>query len=156
VTVLSPRLELIVRDATGSQGAILLNLQPATTVAEADTFLSGGVSAFLALTGCTLVATRLVYKVEVDIPSPAADGSTIKRTGVFVFDCADDTHQTLVAVPGILDSVLVTTEPGAGVLIDTELADVGDFLTELFSVPITDPFANDIASLVAAYRQSRV
>jgi hypothetical protein len=125
-------------------------------VAEADAFLSGGVSAFLALTGCTLVATRLVYKVEVDLPGPAADGSTIKRAGVFIFACTDDVHQALIEVPGILDEVLSTEEPGAGVLIDTTLSSVSDYLSALFDVPVTDPFANDIASLVAAYRQSRV
>jgi hypothetical protein len=156
VTILNPRLELIFRDASASQGSITLNLKPGSTVADADTFLSGGVSAFVALTGATLVATRLTYKVELDPSSAAAEGSTIKRAGVFVWACIDDIHQALVEVPGILDGDLMTSGPGAGVLIDTSISDVIAFMDSLLSNGVTDPFDNEINQLVAAYLQSRV
>jgi hypothetical protein len=143
-------------DETRSTAAVSVRLELGSTVTDADAAATALASVVLPVTGCVLVRQRVVYKFVAETPEAAAAGSTIKRSGVFIFDCVDDEHQALIEIPGILDSVLVVTEPGVGVLIDTSNADVAAVIEELVAEGVCDPFGNEIASLAAAYRQSRV
>ena len=153
---LLPRIGLILRDASGSTSEVVMRVQAGSTFEDAAAAATALAAVVLPLSGCIEVRRRIVYSFKPEEPTPAASGSSIKRCGVFIFDTTDADHQALVQVPAILDSVLVTTEPGAGVLIDTDNADIAALIAELLSIPVTDPFANDITELVAAYRQSRV
>jgi hypothetical protein len=61
----------------------------------------------------------------------------------------------LIAVPGILEEVLSDVEPVAGYAIDTDNADIIAFIDAVTSNGLTNPFGDAIASLDAAYLQSR-
>lgn len=156
MAVLLPSLELVYRDASGSHAAVEIRLKSGTTYAAADAGAISLASALASLTEAVLVRQRIRYRVVTDEITTAELGSSIKRCGVFIWACIDDEHQALVSLPSIVESVIVTTEPGAGVLIDTSDALVIAFTDELIAQGVTDPFANEISSLIAAYRQSRV
>jgi len=83
-------------------------------------------------------------------------GSDKFRMGVFFFECSDDVSQALIQVPSIKIDKLTTIEPGAGILIDVTDGDVVSFVEVVIDGPYCNPFAVPIASLLTAYRQSRV
>lgn len=153
---LTPVVELVLRDESGSQSAVTIHIEVGSTYATADAWASALASVVLSITGCELVRQRIQYRAVNDTPIPAADGSSIKRCGVFIFETEDEERQALIEVPGIPDYLLVTEEPGAGVLIDTTNDDVADFLLLIEGGIATNPFADDITVLATAYRQSRV
>ena len=83
---LMPKVELVMRDETGSQAAISLHALTGSTVAEIETALLGVVSILLSLSSCTLVEQRITYKFEND-PYPAVTpGSDVKRQGIFILE----------------------------------------------------------------------
>jgi len=151
-----PTIELVLLDESGSTGSITFHVPFGSTVTEAAASASALAAVALSVTDCVLVRQRIRYQYKSDDTSAAEPGSSIKRAGVFIFANADDATQTLVSVPGIRDEVLETEEPGTGVIIDTSLSSVSDFISALFDAGIVNPFDVAIASLVAAYRQSRV
>jgi hypothetical protein len=102
-----------------------------------------------------LVRQRIVYKVKPDTTSAAAFGSSIKRAGVFFFDCGSLVPPAVVTIPGIVDSVLITIGPASGIEIDQTNADINTFVSSLFDNGVTNPFADALVELVTAYRQSR-
>lgn len=150
-----PIAELQYVDASGSKGTIAMRAQAGATYADIAADAESLAAIIAPLTSCRLVRLRVIFK-SVVTPLPAADDSSpITRAGAFFFQSADGEHQALAIVPGILESLLTTTEPGYGVLIDTDNADVVAFVSTALELPITDPFGNEMASLLAAYRQSR-
>jgi hypothetical protein len=144
------------RDASGSTAALAIHLKISSTIADIDASASALASIILSITGAVLVRTRVQYRAVNDTPTPAAEGSSIKRCGVFIFD--DDTAlmQKLIAVPGLLDSTLQSVEPGAGVLIDLTNADISSWLSAIGAAGTVNPFDVICETLIAAYRQSRV
>ena len=109
-------IELVYKDASGSSGAVTLHIPVTTTYGQADVAASAVASVLASITSCVLVRQRIKYTVVRDPSTPAAFGSSIKRRGVFFFDTDDGSQQCLIEIPGILDSVLMTTGNGAGVL----------------------------------------
>jgi hypothetical protein len=156
VTVLSPRVDLVLMDETGSTAALSVHLAPGSTVTAADASATALASVVVSITGCVLVKQRIVYKSVVDDPDTAAAGSSIARAGVFYFDTATDQPDAVITVPSIDEATLVATEPGSGVLIDLENANVIAFIDELFAQGVTSQFGDEITAIVTAYRQSRV
>lgn len=151
-----PILELQYIDETGSKGVVLMQSPLGTTYDEMDASATAFASILAPLTGCVLVRQRIIFKA-VAVPRVAADiGSFIKHRGVFYFASSDDNFVTLVEVPGLLDSTLMATGNGTGVLIDLDNPDVAALVTTIIATPITDPFGNEMAHILAAYRQSRV
>lgn len=150
-----PVLELQYVDETGSRGAITVKYPIGTTVAVMDAEAIALASIVAPITGCALIRQRVIYKF-VATPRLSPDtGSDVKRQGVFIFDGSDEDKKALVAIPGILDSLLVVDGPGSGILIDTSLTDVETFVDECIAGIWCNPFGDDILSLIAAYRQSR-
>jgi hypothetical protein len=150
-----PILELQYVDFTGSKGTVTMRAPLGTTYAEMDASAITLASIIAPVTGCTLIRQRIIFK-SVVVPKPATDDSSpIVRSGAFFFASSDDDNQALAIVPGLLEDLYVTTEPGAGVLIDIENADVVAFIATALDVPITDPFGVAMDHIVAAYRQSR-
>lgn len=127
-----------------------------TTYAVLDAQASALASFIAPLTSCTLIRQRIIIK---DVTEPRATpdvGSSIKRCGVFIFSDTFDENVVLVQVPGILDDVLATDGPGAGVLIDTDDSRVIDFVVAYIASIMVNPFNVKCSVLNTAYRQSRV
>jgi hypothetical protein len=156
VIALVPIVEMIYQDASGSTAALTFRVPIGSTVSTALGAANALGAVVAPLTGCTLVKLRIKYILREAEPATPADGSSVKRCGVFIYDNIDTTHQALIKVPGILDSVLRTDEPGAGVLIDTDNSDIAVFDGVVVADGFCDPFGTDLGTLVAAYRQSRV
>jgi hypothetical protein len=133
-----------------------MHISPSETYAAAEAQANNLASAVLALSGAILVKMRIVYKADLKDASLVADAPTIKQTGVFIFSTEDDNPYAVVEVPGLKDSVLVTTGPGAGVDIDTGNPDAADFIAIVEDGIYCSPFGDDIATIVTAYLQSRV
>lgn len=152
---LSPVVELVLMDETGSTAAVTVRLSPGSTYSAADSAASALGSAVLSITGCVIVRQRIRYQAVNDDPILAAVGSSILQCGVFIFECGDSNPLAIVQVPSIVDSALVTTGTGSGVLIDTTISDVADFISLIEGGLPTNPFGDDITVLSAAYRQSR-
>lgn len=150
-----PILELQYLDASGSKGTVLMKAPLGTAYEDMDVSAEVLTSIIAPITGAVLIRQRVIFKA-IAVPRAAADDSSpILRSGMFFFENDDGTHQTVLQVPSLLDSVLETTEPGAGVLIDTSNSDVVSFVSAALELPIVDPFGNMMASLITAYRQSR-
>lgn len=151
-----PILELQYLDETGSKGAMQLHAPIGTTYAEIDASALAVASIFASITGCVLIRQRILFKAVTNPKETAAAGSSIKRQGAFVFEDETGEKQSLIAVPGILDSVLVETGVSAGIAIDTTNSDIVSFVTLYIDGIWCNPFSDDMIALVAAYRQSRV
>lgn len=153
---LTPKLELILMDESGSTAAVVIHLASGTSVDTAAANAEALAAVVLSASGCVLVRQRIVYKVVSEETAPAAIGSSIKRCGVFIFEDIGGDNDNLVQVPGIIDDVLVTDGPGAGILIDQTNANIEAFIGALLDADFVNPFDVECFFLVAAYRQSRV
>lgn len=143
-------------DETGSTAAVNLHCEPGSTVEEIDAAATALASIVLSITGCVLVRQRIIYRLVIDVPTPAAIGSSIKRCGVFFWLCGDEGEPAVTSLPGIVSDVLVTEGASAGIEIDLSNADVSAFIAEMLFQGTTNPFGDAITAIVTAYRQSRV
>lgn len=150
-----PVIELVYQDDSGSTGQVEMRLPAGTTYSVADVAAQAIASAFASITGAVLVRQRIRYRANASSRAAALTGSRNKRAGIFILENVDGLSQLLVQVPGILDSVILSTGNGAGVSIDTDNSDVSSFLSALTDNGVTSPFAVVCANLVAAYVQSR-
>jgi hypothetical protein len=153
---LTPIIELQYQDETSSKAALQVKVPIGTTYSAADAAATALASVVASITGCVLVRQRIIYKAVQSPKLMAATGSSIKRQGVFIFEHNEDGNQELIGIPGILDSVLATEEPGAGVLIDLTNTDVIAFISAYIGLNWCNPFGISQETLVTAYRQSRV
>lgn len=153
---ITPVLELVLMDETGSTAAVAIHLAIGSTYSAIDASATALASIVLSITGAVLVRQRIQYRAVNDTPTPAAIGSSIKRCGMFFFSCGEGNPSALVGVPGILDELITTDEPGAGVLIDASLGGIPDWAGLLIEGDACNPFGDDIEALATAYRQSRV
>ena len=91
--------------------------------------------------------------VEVPAPTPLGDTDGT-QVGVFIF--SDDAGEyAAVELHGIKSSLLMTTGPGAGLLIDLDNADVAALVAELVSGLWCNPFGYPLTTLESAYLQIR-
>jgi hypothetical protein len=148
-------LELQYVDATGTKGATTVKYPLGTTVAVMDAQASALASLIAPITGCVLIRQRIIYKAVADPRDVPDTGSTVKSQGVFFFSTGDDTPYEVVGVPGIDEEVISDVEPFSGVSIDVTNSDVIAVLDVVLAGIYSNPFGDDIASLVTAYRQSR-
>lgn len=152
----TPKVELVYSDESGSTAALTFSFPIGSTVATALSASEalGAVVAFL--TGCTLVRVRIKYTYHRDDMSTPDDGASVARRGMFFFDCGTDNPPAVIEIPGLRDDFYVTSGVGEGILIDTANTTIADFVTAIEAGNYCNPFADDIVSLAAAYRQSRV
>jgi len=148
-------LELQYVDETGTRGALTVKYAVDTPYATIDASASALASLIAPITGCSLIRQRIIYKAVQNPKQTPTIGSVIVRQGVFIFEDGSGENQNLFTVPGLLDSKLVTTEPGAGVLIDTADSDVIAVISQYVASEFVNPFGVECFELVAAYLQSR-
>lgn len=152
----SATVELVWQDESGSTAVTQLNcpssIDNASIAVDAE-----ALAAILApLTGCTLVKIRVKYRSAFEAPVPASGSTPVTRTGIFFFSTGTTTPDSLVSVPAVKDSIIETTEPGAGVRIDLTNDDVIAFGDAVVSAGMSNPFGDVFELLFAAYIQSRV
>ena len=150
-----PLLELQYVDSSGSKGTVTMKAPLDATV---DTIFADGLSlaALIApVTSAELLRVRVIFKA-VATPRVAADGdSAILHAGAFFAQDEAEERKTIFSVPAILDSLLISDGCGAGLIIDLLNEDVVEMINQALALPMTDPFGNEMASVFAAYRQSR-
>lgn len=149
-------VELVWRDETGSRAVTQLNAQSSATYAEIDASATALASILASLTDAVLVEQRVRYKSAFETTSLAGGDTPITRTGIFFFSTGSSTPDSLISVPSIKDSILVTDGPMEGVGIDLSNADVIAFGDAVVSNGFSNPFGDVFDSLFAAYLQSRV
>jgi len=149
-------LELQYVDETGTKGAVTVKYAAGTPYASIDAEASALASIIAPITGCSLIRQRIIYKA-VQVPKTVPSiGSDVVRQGMFFFEDGTGESQVLFGIPGFLESKVVTTEPGAGVLIDTSDSDVIALITQFEASGMVNPFNVECYELIAAYLQSRV
>lgn len=148
------QLTFSVLDGSGSIGNMSLWLadgaELGTAITAADTF-RGLVGP---CTGAVFTRQAVVYRA-VEVPRPsAAEGSDATRVGVFIFSTASEEF-AIVEIAGILESTLMTTGDGAGLLLDTSNADIAALVAQLLSGLWSNPFGYQLLALEAAFVQIR-
>lgn len=149
-----PQLQFSLVDASDSIGNTSVwlpnGVTVATAVAAADTFRT----AVAPCTDAVFVRQAVIYGfVEAPKPDPG-DESDVTRVGVFIFLTASDEY-AVITINGIVPGVLLTTGPGAGLLIDVTHTGVAALVDELISGDWCNPFGEQLVSLEAAYVQIR-
>lgn len=150
-----PVLELLYADETGTKGATTVKYPTGTTYAIMDADATALASLIAPLTGCVLIRQRIIFKAVAIPRLEPILGSSVKQSGVFIWNDGTDDNLNLFEVPGILDSILETTGNGAGVLIDLTNSGVVALINEYIASDLTNIFGVVCDTLAAAYRQSR-
>lgn len=91
----------------------------------------------------------------VESPHPVAGiGADASRVGGLIFSC-DTGELDIIEVHGLKDEMLMTTGPGAGLLIDRTNPVIVDLVDELTGGIWCNPFGFDLLALESAYLQIR-
>jgi hypothetical protein len=149
-------IELVYMDETGSTSAVVVNVPSTSSIATMDAQASALASLIAPMTDCVLVKIRYCYRSIILADISDAGSSPIRVAGVFYFSTGDIPPLGFVTVPSFKDTLLETSGTGEGVLIDTTNGDVMSFIVGLLDINASNVFGDVFASLVAAYRQSRV
>lgn len=150
-----PFINLGLRDASGSTASVDAWIRAGSTAAAAQAGADVLAARVGALSHAVVFRYSIVYRnVEAPRPEPAF-GSQVARAGVFVFAGALPDTYAVISVPSIRPEVLLTTGPGAGVLIDPAHPDVIGFVDQVVTGLWCNPFGVDLVALEAAYLQWR-
>lgn len=130
-------------------------MQRGVSVAAAQSAATSLRGTLQTLTGCAFLEQRYTLPfVEMATPAPLV-GTLTQRHGVFIFSTATPDQYAIIAIPGLLDTLLKTTGPGAGVAINTALPAVAALVAELTNGAWCNKYGYIITSLEAAYLQVR-
>ncbi len=152
----SPKFELIYQDESGSTAALTVSFPIGSTVAEALDAATALGASVASLTGAVLVRLRIKYTYTRDELTTPDVGASITRRGIFIFTTDEVTPLCLIEIPGIKDSLFVTSGFGAGFIIDDSNTDVIAFVAQMIALPACNPFGDEALALDVAYLQSRV
>jgi hypothetical protein len=107
-----------------------------------------------ACSGAVVIRQSVVFSA-VESPRPEASaGADSSRVGGLIFSC-DTGELDITEIHGLKDELLITTGPGADLLIDRTNSAIIDLVDELISGPWCNPFAYDMLALEAAFLQIR-
>lgn len=151
----SASVELIWQDETGSRAMTTYLVPSSYTVEEAFLAANAVIEASSALTGCTLVGTRVKYR-SAPFDPVLVTGTPIVETGVFFFATSPSTPDGAIVVHAIDSAILKTDGPTAGYGIDLTNPDVIAFVDAVLSLPASNPFGDVFTDVIVAYKQSRV
>lgn len=116
---------------------------------------AGSIRSRIAACSDSVIVRQSIVLSAVESPRPdAVGGAGVERVGALIFSCDSD-ELCLAEIRGIKDEFLVTTGPGAGILIDQTNATIADLVAEITSGIWSNPFAFDISTLESAYLQIR-
>lgn len=150
------KIELVYQDETGSRAALTVSVPASSSVATAVSAGSALAAVVAPLTGAVLVNLRISYQMWPETSTPAEDGSSIVRRGVWYFAPLSSGPYELIEVPGIREELFITIEPDTGLIVDSTLAQVIAFNDAITTGIATNVFGDDLDAFIVAYRQSRV
>jgi hypothetical protein len=150
-----PRLNLTWLDGSGSTAEMRITIGSSLPVATIEAAAIGLIAAVSAITDAVFVSQEIVYNFVPPSGSEVPPGASILDTGVFIFENDSVPSVGLVEVHSIKADTLVTSGPGAGVLIDMADSRVSTFVGALDDAGACNPFAHLLGDLVTAYKQSR-
>jgi len=149
-------VELVWRDESGSTAVTTLHAPSSLTVTEIDASATAVASILASLTDCVLIGQRIRYKTAFEPLPTLANSTPITRVGSFFFSTEGDASYAIITIPAIKDAILVESGPTAGYAINLANSDVIAFKDAVTSLPFSNPFADAVVALLAAYLQSRV
>lgn len=149
-------VELVWQDESGSTAVTTTYAPSSSTVSEIDAFATAFASILLPLTDAVLIKQRIKYVWVPDSPAVASGSNPITHTGLFFFSTGSSTPDGAVAIPGIIDDIILTSGPCSDVCIDLEDSDVIAFSDAVIAAGFSNPFGDVFTALFAAYVQSRV
>jgi len=149
-------VELVWQDESGNTAVTQLNAPSSLTYAEIAADAQSLAAILASLTGAVLIKIRVKYSTAFEAPVPVISGTPITRTGLFFFSTGTTTPDTAISIPAVKDSIVVSTGPTSGIGIDLSNSDVIAFGDDVIANGISNPFADAVVSLFAAYIQSRV
>lgn len=150
-----PYILYVLRDDSASRGEQRIYVHRGTSVISgmgAATSMRGALSA---CSDCAYVEQQLRYPAWELYPPDAEPGSDSRRCGVFIFGTITPDQYAIIIVPGIYDTVLKTTEPGAGLDIDLQHPAIAAFVAHLTSGVYCNRFGYTLTHLEAAFLQVR-
>lgn len=122
----------------------------AAAAAAADTIR--GLAA--ACMDCVFVRQSVVFS-SVVAPRPSTPTSADHtQVGVLIFSTTGDEY-AIIGIDGLSPATLLTTGPGAGVLIDVTNAGIAALVAALISGDWCNPFGDQLVALESAYLQIR-
>ena len=150
-----PLITLGVVDASESRSTVGIRLRAGTDVLAAHNAANQFANRVSALSGATIDHQYVVYR-GAESPQPAAPGLTsYAGTGVFVFSTTEPGEYAIVQLPAIRPALLLTTGPGAGVIIDQAAPEVTALAEAMISGSYCNPFGYPLAALESAFLQYR-
>lgn len=143
------------RDASDSSTILRFNINLGIEAIPAQAAATGLRGLLDPVTGCAFVRQSIVYPfVDTVAPVPLA-GALASRVGVLIFGTTTPGEYLVVEVPGLRDSFLQSTGPGAGLLINRDDPAVQAFVGALISGDWCSPFGFQLIGLEAAFLQIR-
>ena len=149
-------VELVWQDASGTQAVTQLRAPSSWTVSDIDAFATAAASIIAPLTDCVLVGQRIKYKSALEPVTLPIGGNPIVKVAAFFFSTGSGLPDALITVPSVKDSILVADGPTAGYAVELTNSDVEAFTDAVIANGISNPFADDVTVIAAAYLQSRV
>ena len=154
MTTLLPRVEIGMRDASGSRSAVRLHMRPGTSVTAARAACASLRSLLSGISLCVPVDQAITYEVLAEpYPTSAPGSESADMVGLMVFACT--VGYAGVGVPGIRAALVESTGDGAG--LDLRITDsaLAAFITVITGGLWVGPHASDIVALEVAYREER-
>lgn len=141
-------------DASDSIGNMSFWLADGVDLAEIESAAATLRSLIAACTDAVFIRQSVVFSA-VESPRPdAGAGADASRVGGLIFSC-DTGELDIIEIHGLKDEMLMTTGPGAGLLIDRTNTAIIDLVAELISDIWCNPFGFDLLALESAYLQIR-
>lgn len=151
----SPFIRLSLLDASDSAAGAQAWIRSGSTVADGESALITFTSVIGALSDAAIVSRQIVFR-GVESPRPTPPGvAPVAGAGVFVFSCSEPDTYAVVVVPGLRSDLLLTTGPGAGVLIDQAAPAVVTLADVLITGDYCNPFGVQLVALESAFYQWR-
>lgn len=107
------------------------------------------------VSGCSLIESSYVLPSVAEEPLSSTPDSRVEFCGTFIFSTVTPQQYVILAIPGLLPTVVLTSGPFAGVGIDTAHPAVAALVTELESGKWCNPWGHVLVKLESAYVQVR-
>ena len=150
-----PHISYAAVDQTGSTATLRFNIKTGLSVASAMQNATNFRSIINALSSCTITRQSVVYRFTPENRNEPLEDSSVHNVGVFIFTTSDSEQYAMFVLPGIDESVLMTTGPGAGILIDATNPLIVALVEQITSGLWYSQFGYQIDELVIAFRQVR-
>lgn len=151
-----PYVQLVGVDDSQSVGYVRLHVRRSLDRTQVEAGAAAMRARLRSVSSIAFVRDNIIFPGVETAPRTPAAGVQLDRRGVFIFGTVSPDEFALVELPGIVDSVLVTTGPTAGLNIDQAAPAVQAFVAQLTNGSWCNEFGYPLTTLEAAYVQIRV